>query len=66
MGVVGEALASVGVLPNDVVLGYGSAMKKMARAMAALQVAKIVVKGTETEARCCTGCWRCLEDKRYH
>ena len=23
MGVVGEALALVGVLPNDVVLGYG-------------------------------------------
>ena len=29
----------------------GSAMKKMARAMAALQVAKIVVNGTEPEAR---------------
>ena len=29
----------------------GSAMKKMARAMAALQVAKIVVKGTQPEAR---------------
>ena len=29
----------------------GSAMKKMARAIAALQVAKIVVKGTEPEAR---------------
>ena len=29
----------------------GSAMKKMARAMAALKVAKIVVKGTEPEAR---------------
>ena len=49
---VGEALASVGILPNDVVLGYGvSAIKKMARAMAALNVAKVVVKGTEPEAR---------------
>ena len=44
---VGEALASVGILPDDAVLGYGgSEIKKMARAMAALKVAKIVVKGT--------------------
>ena len=43
-----------------------SAMRKMARAMAALQVAKIVVKGTEPEARLLYRLLTMLGEKRYH
>ena len=43
-----------------------SAMTKMARAMAALKVAKIVVKGTEPEAMLLYRLLTMLADKRYH
>ena len=49
---VGEASASIGVLPDYAVLLHGGhGGEKDAKDMVALKVAKNVVKGTEPEAR---------------